>query len=118
MHILLLFSSVFLYPANTPSNPTLPEAEDEGSERSDGKYELFDQVDKQIKEGIKSLIDNCRLIFTTCLFSTNYYTTVNKLKILLLKGMNGQLYPDSLVAGALAMALCCILLLQNSCSIY
>ena len=80
MHILLLFSSVFLYPANTPSNPTLPEAEDEGSERSDGKYELFDQVDKQIKEGIKSLIDNCRLIFTTCLFSTNYYTTVNKLK--------------------------------------
>ena len=118
MHILLLFSSVFLYPANTPSNPTLSEAEDEGSERNDGKYELFDQVDKQIKEGIKSLIDNCRLIFTTCLFSTNYYTTVNKCKILLLKGMNGQLYPDSLVAGALAMALCCILLLQNSCSIY
>lgn len=71
--------SVFLYPKNDPTVPVMSEADEDVTEGSDGKYELFNQVDKQIKEGIKNLIDNC---------------------------MNGQLYPDSLVAGALAMALC------------
>lgn len=32
-----------------------------------------------------------------------------KRRMFIFSGMNGQLYPDSLVAGALAMALCRIL---------
>ncbi|XP_048771644.2 general transcription factor IIH subunit 3-like [Ostrea edulis] len=72
--------SVFLYPKNVPPTPDLPDS-DGVAEVNDGKYELFNQVDKQIEEGVKSLIENC---------------------------MNGQLYPESLIAGALTMALCYI----------
>lgn len=50
--------SVFLYPKNVPPTPDLPDS-DGVAEVNDGKYELFNQVDKQIEEGVKSLIENC-----------------------------------------------------------
>lgn len=60
--------SVFLYPKNDPTVHVISEA-DEVTEGNDGKYELFNQVDKQIKEGIKNLIDNCK-------FSDGYWIRI------------------------------------------
>lgn len=56
---------------------------DEVTEGTDGKYELFNQVDKQIKEGIKNLIDNCK-------FSDGYWIKIciNSLHLFCFKTFN------------------------------
>lgn len=73
LHIYNFVFSVFLYPKNDPTVPVMSEADEDVTEGNDGKYELFNQVDKQIKEGIKNLIDNCkfsgiRIHVYTCMY--------------------------------------------------
>lgn len=71
LHIYNFVFSVFLYPKNDPTVPVMSEADEDVTEGNDGKYELFNQVDKQIKEGIKNLIDNCKfsgIRIYTCMY--------------------------------------------------
>ncbi|XP_060067848.1 general transcription factor IIH subunit 3-like [Ylistrum balloti] len=72
--------SIFLYPKKDQGEKSSINTADEAS-HSDGKYELFGLVNNQIKNQARELVIN---------------------------GGSSQLYPDTVLAGALAMALCYI----------
>lgn len=73
--------SVFLYPKPVSGVAMETDQENGRNDTNDGKYELFAQVNDQIKQEIHELVSN---------------------------NMTGELYSDSLIAGAMAMALCYI----------
>lgn len=73
--------SVFLYPKPESGVAMETDQENGRTDQNDGKYELFAQVNDQIKQEVHDLVSN---------------------------SMAGELYSDSLIAGAMAMALCYI----------
>ncbi|KAL5017492.1 hypothetical protein ScPMuIL_007081 [Solemya velum] len=73
--------SYFLYPQKEHSKAVSTAEDDSQIRQVDGKYELFAQVDEEIKSEVKNLI---------------------------LGGLEGELHADSLLAGSLAMSLCYI----------
>ncbi|WAR03541.1 TF2H3-like protein, partial [Mya arenaria] len=76
-------ASHFLYPKKNLSTEDV-----EGDEQTnDGKYELFERMNDQVKNEIKDLVIN---------------------------SMEMEFENDSLIAGSLAMALCCILYKRNT----
>lgn len=82
--------SHFLYPVRTTDQTEIDYSGDGTPAKRDGKYELFSQVDDVVKR---------------------------KLRQLVLQNPEGEVAPDSVVAGALAMALCYIHRLEKESTI-
>ncbi|XP_076452640.1 general transcription factor IIH subunit 3-like isoform X2 [Babylonia areolata] len=84
-------TSHFLYPVRQDDQTQMEtDSGDAPTSARDGKYELFSQVEGIVKHATKQLV---------------------------LKNLEGEVSPNSVVAGALAMALCYIHRLEKECTI-